>query len=147
MQFVGRLLRLWNKNGKVFLVLYTKECFRVCQAFIAGNLVNHSIGCPVSLVGGLPKIIPGSLRALMRRRDRGTFRAVLSIFQVYRVLSIPGRLRLESITDPFKGQSSTLPLFEIRRALEDLDFGKIRMVKPLKLLRSISAGPNSKIAL
>lgn len=150
MHFLDRLVYIWDKNGVAFLCKYTKECFRVMQMYVAGHLVRCSIGIPVDLVGGLPRIIPGSLRIRLRSRDPLTIRLVLSIFQIYRVLRVPGHIKLETITNTFTGLSETLPLYEIRSGLKglgiDLTVG-IPFKFPLTLHRSISAGPNSSKAL
>jgi len=149
MDLLTRLRGIWDRNGVAFLTLYTKECFRVLQMYVAGHLVRSSIGIPVDLVGGLPRIIPGPLRIRLRSRDPVSIRLVISIFQIYRVLRVPGRIKLETITDPFKGLSSSLPLYEIRSALRDLGNPTLSGLSQssIKLLRSVSAGPNSKTAL
>jgi hypothetical protein len=126
------------------LVLYLKEATRIVQAFVSGNPV-LSTDFPISLKGGLPSIIPGPLRLLMRQKDQNTLRGVLSVLAVYRVIQIPGKLKLETITESFKGQCSTLPKHEVRRCSSEI-FKRIYL-QPIKLLRLGTAGPNHPISM
>jgi hypothetical protein len=144
MLLVSRLVTLWKTNGPKHLVLYLKEATRAVQAFVSGNPV-LSTDFPISLKGGLPSIIPGPLRLLMRQRDQDTLRGVLSVLAVYRVIQIPGKLKLETITESFKGQCSTLPKHEVRRCSSEI-FKRIYL-QPIKLLRLGTAGPNHPISM
>lgn len=89
--------------------MYLEETVRLYQQFLAGQPVYLSKGIPVGLVGGLPRILPGSLRRCIRRGDPIAIKATFSILSVYRIMDIPGVLKLNTITDPFKGQTSTFP--------------------------------------
>jgi len=146
MVFGTRLLRLWKCNGSTFVVLYTKECTRIVQAFISGNPVFIS-ELPISIKGGLPTVIPGSLRSLLRSLDLNTCRAVLSVLAVYRIIKIPGKLKLSTITDPFKGQSTTLPQYEVWSGSGELfGFNKLRL-QPISLSFLGTAGPNHSVSM
>jgi hypothetical protein len=72
---------------------------------------------PIGLAGGLPTIIPGTLRTLLRSKGPSTIRGVLSTLAIYRIMKMPCKLKLESITDPFKGIPGTLPKFEVINGL------------------------------
>jgi len=97
---------------------------------------------PISLAAGLPTIIPGELRTSIRRHNLLDCRGVLSVLAVYRVINIPGKVKLSTITDPFKGLSDTLQDYEIRVASGELfGFNKLRL-QPIKLLLLGTAGPN-----
>lgn len=109
-KFQKRILRIWAHNGTTFLVLYLKEAFLITQHFLAGNPKYVTDVLPITIVDGLPGLIPGPLRLRMKAKDSVVIRGVLTVLQVYRVLTIPGKLKLETITDPFKGKSSSLPL-------------------------------------
>lgn len=100
-------------NGPTFVVQYCKECTRIVQAYVSGNPI-FVTNIPISLKGGLPSIIPGSIRSLLRYGELNIIRGVLSVFSVYRVIKIPGKIHLSSITDPFKGWSKTLDDHEVR---------------------------------
>jgi hypothetical protein len=145
MLLVSRLVTLWKTNGPKHLVLYLKEATRIVQAFVSGNAVLSS-EFPISLKGGLPSIIPGPLRLLMRQRDLNTFRGVLSVLAVYRVIQIPGKLKLETITEPFKGQDRILPQYEVKNCSSEI-FRRNILLKPIKLLRLGTAGPNHPVSM
>jgi len=116
------------------------------QAFVSGNPVLVT-ELPITIKGGLPGIIPGSIRSLVRDGDLSSTRAVLSVFAVYRIIKIPGKLKLSTITDPFKGQSMTLPKFEVRLAFRQLlPYFKVTL-KPIKLLHLGAAGPNHSVSM
>lgn len=115
---------------------------------MSGNPVFVTTTMPISLTGGLPRIIPGPLRTLIRSGDLVTIRAVLTMASVYRIIKIDCPLKLSSITDPFKGLSTTLPEYEIKRALarfRNINFGT--MTSEISLALSTKAGPNSKVAM
>jgi len=57
---------------------------------------------------------------------------------------VPSVLKLETITDPFRGISETLPHLELSRALSELRFPMFIVGKhPMKIVRLNTAGPNS----
>lgn len=89
--FMSRILHLWKYNGSTFVVLYTKECVRIMQHFVSGHPVLVTNELPVSITGGLPRIIPGVLRTRIREGDPLIIRGVLSLFSVYRIIQIPGK--------------------------------------------------------
>jgi len=102
----------------------------------------------VGITGGLPSILPGPLRLLMRKMDLLTFRGVLTLLSVYRVMKIPVLLKLETITAPFKGQSDLLPQYELIKATREIT-SKILVDKfslALDVLQLGSAGPNYSIS-
>lgn len=50
--------------------------------------------------GGLPRVIPSYDRRLIRLGDKRVIRMWLTLFGLYRVLSFPGKVKLETITSP-----------------------------------------------
>jgi hypothetical protein len=139
-----RIHHLYSKNGKVFLVLYCKECTRIIQKFVSGHpeLVTNQF--PIGLKGGLPSIIPGTLRSLIRSGDQVTTRGILSVFALYRIFKIPGVLKLNTITDPFTGLDESVPVYECIRAVNEI--GRIKILHKFRLLFLSSAGPNSSVS-
>lgn len=128
------------------MCLYTKECVRVLQAFVSGHPIYSTNEFIVGLAGGLPTILPGKLRSLIREGDAKTIRGVLSLLQVYRVLKVPGKLKLGTITDPFKGLEPTLPKYEILRAIGELGHLRPRLNSvSIKYLNT--AGPNHRTSM
>jgi hypothetical protein len=69
----------------------------------------------------------------------------MSILQVYRVISIPGKLKLDTITGPFKGQSRTLPKYEIIKAISEI--GRPPILKPITFNFLSTAGPNHSTSM
>jgi hypothetical protein len=119
----------------------------VLHCYVSENPCFVSETLPVSITGGLPRIIPGSLRLSLRSKDRMTMRAVLSVCSVYRIIKIPGKTKLETITDPFKGQSESLPFYEIKEATSELRNENSLDLKPIRLRCLSTAGPNHKVSM
>lgn len=136
-----RLRTLWLSNGKSFLVIYLKESVRLIQKQIAGHRELSTDKIPMKLSRGLPRLVPGSLRLLIEDGDSDTIKAVLTVLSLYRVILVPSVLKLETITDPFKGISEELPIEEIRRALSSLRLQPER--NESDILPSYRAGPNN----
>lgn len=114
-QFVRELNALADRNGLTFLTQYLKECLRLTMT----ALVRAPAKSPDKsvLVGtaqsGLPRIIPSSLRKEMLKGNSSVIRVVLTVLSVYRLLVIPGKLKLSTITDNFSGLNDTLPTGEV----------------------------------
>jgi hypothetical protein len=108
---------------------------------LAGE-VTHPQGVRLATRRGLPLIIPGYLRLLIEKGDVPAIRVVLTILSMYRVISIPPILKINTITDPFTGLVKSLPIEEINRALSGIDFRKFKLIPNAKLLQSVTAGPN-----
>lgn len=113
-----RISFLVKKGGPTHTVKYLKECTRIVQKFIAGQPCNTSEGVPVNIVKGLPRMIPGPLRVLIRAGDTDTIRAVLSVLTLYKILRCRPTLKINSITDPFNGFSRTINPMKLREVAE-----------------------------
>nr|ALD89100.1 RNA-dependent RNA polymerase [Macrophomina phaseolina mitovirus 1] len=144
MKFAVRVRSLLTHNGRKFTVLYLKECYRIVQHFVSGNPVLVTNEVPLSIVRGLPSIIPGVLRLRMHDGDPGVIRGVLTCLSVFRVIKFPGDVKFDTIVGPFTGLSSTLPIYELLAVKSSLPpLGELR---PIRWLFSRSAGPNCKVA-
>jgi len=97
---------------------------------------------PIGIVAGLPSIIPGSLRLLIKAGDREVIRRCLAFLVIYRVLKIPSVLKLGTITDPFKGIYTSIPSLEIGRVFRSFPNPKLELRGTMKLLKITTAGPN-----
>lgn len=153
MVFASRIIHIWSHNGPTFVVNYLKECANIVMHYVSGSPIYVTNSYIIGLSAGLPKIIPGSLRLLIKKGDQNIIRGVLSVLQMYRVIKIPTKLKLETITSPFKGMYPSIPSLELRIALErlgvpstqqDVHLGHLK-VKEINL--STTAGPNSAKAL
>lgn len=99
------------------------------------------------LTNGLPRIIPVSDRALIRRGDVRVIRFWLSLFNLYRILKIPGVLKLQTITGEFTGSSSHLENMIARaKVLKIFDLKEKVDLVPRKFEVSRSASPSNKLA-
>lgn len=139
---------LYLANGATFTIAYLKECVRVVQHYTAGNRVRVSEGSVmVSLSGGLPSLIPGSLRGWVRSGHTICTVCALSILGVYRGLVTPGVLKLESITGPSTAVLNTyVETFEDFSRFVPRFFAmlprEIRLGSPSLATLSTSVGPN-----
>jgi len=147
-EFVTRVQTLGRRSGKKFLCQYLKECVRIMICFL--NHVKYSIPKGGVIVkvdrSGLPTIIPGPLRVILREYLVGStyrgflvLRCVLTILSFYRVLQFRNLPDLASITDAFSGISPILESGELRNVFTW--FPKVS-VGPLLWSISESKGPN-----
>jgi len=114
------------------------------QHFVSGNPVSLTREMPISIVRGLPGIIPGVLRLRMHSGDPDVIRGVLTFLSVYRILKVPSLPKFDTIVGPFTGLSETLPLYELLQVKQT--FPVLPGLGDLSLKFSRSAGPNCKIA-
>lgn len=145
----NRIQTLWKHNGSTWLVQYLAEASRAIVCWL-GNEKYIRSSIFVSITGkGLPKLLPLYLRKFMiigklhdNTEGKVVIRAVLTVLSIYRVMGAKPVLKLGTITDPFKGDSPTLPLYEIKGALQWLGLKSIRLQRPDIFTISDSAGPN-----
>lgn len=102
-EFGRYVVRLQRSGGWVYVVKYLKACSVLLQQAAGGQRINatQELGAAVSrtLGTGIPRVIPAVMRKSIRSGDPWTIRIWLSFFQLYRVIEIPGKLKLQSITD------------------------------------------------
>jgi len=162
MILINRIRHLYKTNGSLFTVMYLKESHRLVMKALAGQPEKCEPPLRVATRRGLPLIIPGHLRISIENREPGVVRLVLSIITVYRVLKAPPKLKLSTITDPFSGLWSELPINELKFVHENRFKGFIpevperfwiwklkgfRFEQGGTLLPLLSAGPNVKVSL
>jgi hypothetical protein len=138
-----RIERFIKCSGPTFTVKYLKEATRIVQKFVSGQVQEVSLGVSVSLVNGLPKLVPGPLRMQIREGNLLTIRAVLTVLSLYKLLDCRPNLKLNSITDPFSGVSKVLHPMLVKRALEMFPKGNIEYSHTIV---SANAGPNHRKA-
>jgi len=132
-----------KRSGPTFTVQYLKEATRITQKFIAGQPCVVSEGLSLSIVNSLPHLIPGLLRMKIRSGDQVTIRAVLTVLTLYKILKCRPKLKINSITDPFTGITSTLNPLVLKKVIPLLPKVARRDVRSLV---SVSAGPNARKA-
>lgn len=139
-----RIVSLIRFSGPLHTVMYLKEALRIIQKFISGEKQTESDGIRMGLASGLPSILPSSLRASIRGRETNEIRAILTIVSLFRVLRYEPKLKLSTITDPFKGLCPTLPRFELKNVLEELK-PQVTFLENIPHI-SFAAGPNKSPA-
>jgi hypothetical protein len=103
--FAKHLFRLRSKHGDVFVVKYLKASQLAVQKCIAGEPLSSlkEVGGELPfprLSNGLPVIIPVYDRRLIRIGSASIIRYWLTLFSLYRIIKVPGQLKLSTITDP-----------------------------------------------
>jgi hypothetical protein len=133
---------LYRHNGAEFTVLYLKECKRVVEHYCSGEVLNNTISPPfVGLRKGLPSFLPADLRSRIRGGDRVGIMLTLTLLGLYRGLVVPPKVKVETITNGYSGESDHLMGFSdtVERFLGHLQIGKLK--KP-RLWLSTSVGPH-----
>jgi len=112
--FFNYILRFNRKHGGKVVVSYLKFSQLAIQKAIAGNKVRSlreidpTLSLPRLTSSGLPRYIPLSERRAIMNGSVSTIRFWLTLYGVYRIISIPGKLKLSTITDPFSGSKEGL---------------------------------------
>jgi len=142
-------------SGMTFTCQYLKECLRLSQKHIAGELASSSEEPRVAVRRGLPLIIPGDLRLRMEAKDPKIIKVVLTVLSVFRVMPACPKLKLETITSPFKGVFKTTPeiisvvqqlkqLFVDKKTKDYFSADRSPFVVNRRLITLTTAGPNHK---
>lgn len=113
--YLAHLYRLQRTGGLRFLVIYLKSCFVLLQQSIGGQRLSDTgpLGARVSRSrsGGIPRIIPVLHRERIRNGETTVIKLWLSLFSVFRVVEIPGKVKTLTITSPFTGRFSLIDEF------------------------------------
>jgi len=113
-KFGDMLLRITKHHGPVFTVKYLKALTVALQRFIGGQPLSSlreiepDLPLPRLASCGLPSFIPLRERVELKRLTPSVVRWWLTLFNVYRIISIPGKLKLETITAPYGGDKDYL---------------------------------------
>lgn len=108
--YMSYLQRVYRCQGSVGVVILTKSLYVLTMQAMAGRQAcPQDLGPGVARArSGLPRIIPRQHRSRIINGDRFLLRLWLSWFSIYRILEIPGRLKLETITQPGVALSNSL---------------------------------------
>lgn len=140
----GRIHDLIRDSGKPMAVLYLKQCQMDCFHYLAGTPRERWSGQgPIVRLDsrGLPMIIPPRLRTLFEERDLVTIKLVLTLFGLYRSISIKGVLKLSTITDSGNCQIGESEFIDCWTSL--VDPSKLKWPKKFSWSYLVTAGPNS----
>lgn len=150
------LFKMRKHHGSEYVVKYLKACQLAISKKIAGTpfstLRDIEPDLPLRrLSHGLPSVIPSYDRLAIRQGKPSIIRWWLTIFSLYRILSIPGTLKISTITDAFKGDFNSLALLE--EQIPILCRSKFRHITPKvkidrdpSLLMLETSSPNSKVS-
>nr|UJQ92573.1 MAG: putative RNA-dependent RNA polymerase [Mitoviridae sp.] len=105
--FSVSIARITRRQGLKGLVLYLKTAQVMLMTALPGSESSsnsRAIGkvAVASTRDGLPRLIPKEARVRIRRLHLPTIRLWLTLFGLYRVLTYPGTLKIETITAPGK---------------------------------------------
>lgn len=126
--------------------MYLKESHRLLSKKLSGKPEMCHTFPRVGTFEGMPLIIPRYLRKEILSNNVRVIKAVSSILSLYRVIKCPPILRLNTITDPFKGLTQVLPEYELASVAAKLGIKKYRLGQYGKLLTMTSAGPNVPVS-
>jgi hypothetical protein len=107
-----------RRHGPEFTVKYLKACNLAVSKFLAGQPmkslreIEPDLPLPRLSSSGLPSIIGTRDRRSLYVRDLKIIRLYLTFFSLYRIILIPGKLKLSTITDPFSGNRLALKVIE-----------------------------------
>nr|UPW42164.1 MAG: putative RNA dependent RNA polymerase [Hainan mito-like virus 16] len=158
LNFITFLQKLNKHHGPTYTVKWMKACSVCLQKYLGGERlkslrhIEKNLPLP-ALINGLPVYINKQDRQFIREGNTGVIRFWLTLFAFYRILSIPGVLKLTSITEKFNGDSSFLEntIDNVRNGKEDAlwslrrKFGKSNLA-PKYIALSFSASPSSKLS-
>lgn len=143
-----RVFLLARDSGLPMAVQYLKEAVRLVIAVLSGRPDLHPVVGKVLVKrdsSGLPSIIPLFLRRQMLLWDKQVIKGVLSILSFYRLMRIPGVLKLHTVTDPI-----TVPFGNIVSLQSDVmkvlsryfSQWSMKYSSAFRWLFLVSAGPN-----
>jgi len=107
---LSRLNVIRRTQGMGTMCKYMKACTLYIYHYLSVTkkhsfIHSHTFDLPVSLsAGGLPRILPSRFRDSVRKSRPLEIRFILTILGLYRVLPYPGKVKLSTITDPFRGR-------------------------------------------
>jgi hypothetical protein len=120
--FIQFLMKLNKHHGATFTVKWLKSCAVALQKWLGDDKLSSlreiepNLPLP-RLINGCPSIINRSDRFLMKKGDRHAAVSLIrfwhSMFSLYRIFDIPGKLKLSTITDPFSGSIEKLEMIRL----------------------------------
>jgi len=101
--YMRTLQRVYRHEGISGVVIKTKAWYVLTMQAVGGMRIPSAqqLGCAVSRTSyGLPRVIPSQSRKRIMQGDRKHLRLWVTWFSIYRVLQMPGKLKLSTITTP-----------------------------------------------
>jgi hypothetical protein len=109
-KIVLRLFFIHRTQGVKGLVIYLKASTVLLQQALGGHVLSDTSGLNTRIARrkrGLPLIIPRQDRILILKGNIKLVKFYLTIFNLYRILEFPGKLKLHTITAPFTGDKDS----------------------------------------
>jgi hypothetical protein len=145
---------MYRKHGATYVVKYLKaSALALSKAIAADKLetlrtVEPDLSLPAVTRTGLPRFIPSRDRRLIMGEAVPVIRFYLTLYSVYRVISIPGTLKLSTIS-----QGCTVSADSLAKVAESLVklvkpsmFSLRLLYKPAKFLWLETASPSHKVS-
>nr|UPW42248.1 MAG: putative RNA dependent RNA polymerase [Henan mito-like virus 36] len=115
-KFSTYILVMTRRHGPEFTVKYLKACNLAVSKFLAGQPfkslrdIEPDLPLPRLSKSGLPVIIGTRDRRSLHANSHRVIRLWLTLFSLYRIIRIPAKAKLNTITDPFSGNSKFLEI-------------------------------------
>jgi len=115
-KFSTYILVMTKRHGAEFTVKYLKACNLAVSRFLAGDPVHSlrelepDLPLPRLTKSGLPVIIGTRDRRSLHSGSHRIIRLWLTLFSLYRIILVPAKLKLNTITDPFSGNERFLEI-------------------------------------
>lgn len=152
--FRGYLFSMYRHHGDTYTVKYLKACSLAISKSIGKEkletlrVLEPDLALPRLTSSGLPKFIPSRDRRLILGGSVPVIRFYMTLFSVYRVITIPGKLKLETIV-----QGPTVTLDSITKVAEQLTklirpsmFNIKSLYREGRLLWLETASPSQKVS-
>lgn len=110
--FLNFCFKYIQNNGLSGLVIYLKACTVILQQASGRHRLKDMNGLKIRFARtgqGYPRVIPRLHRS--RLHEPKVFKLWMTLFAIYRVLEVPGVLKLNTITDPSRMDPYHVPLF------------------------------------
>jgi hypothetical protein len=141
-----------RRHGTTYVVKYLKASQLAVQRYLAGTPLQSfrelepELPLPRLSSRGLPTIILSRDLALIGNKGQAAIRFWLSLFSLYRIIEIPSKVKLSTITDPFNGSAEFLQNFiaGVPNGIVSLNnFVRTRTLPAGGLLCILKGGPGS----
>lgn len=112
--FKQHLFSMVRHHGALYVVKYLKACTLAIQKCISKDQfkslreIEPDLPLPRLTRSGLPQFIPLKDRRAICSGNKDIIRFYLTLFSLFRVIKVEGKLKTSTITDPFSGDLSSL---------------------------------------
>jgi hypothetical protein len=157
--FLNFLLKIQSAHGSKFTVKWLKAGYVAIQKELGNDgmkslrVLDPELPLP-ALASRLPRVIPATDRAEIRRGNVTVIRFWSSLFNLYRIFKCPGEIKISTITAPFSGDVESLeniikdvhlrPFFSTLKGW--LNWRQSSLT-PQKFVLSKAASPSNKVAM